>query len=539
MGYALIWMEGMAAALLAVALVTACAAHWPRRLGQRVVPILLVTVLATLAVSATYVATAIKFGAFQETDWFTYALSWTVLFTIGAVLILRRGLRASKPGGVSAAQAWSRSKLALALGGLVLLDSITFTNLDVAMRVQMASVRAEAGAMELGLLPPHIPDRENAALIYEEAFEALTPLAKLPPVWKEKTSAWMELDTSKFDPKDKDLREYLSSQARGLALLRKAAAMPGCWFERNYAQTIEMLLPELEQFRHAAQLLALDALTRAGDGEGQAAAEDVAAIFGIAGHINDPILISCLTSIAVNRIGTKALEDTLALTTPRPEDLARLPLEGSVSYRKYLQRACRMEEAAIGLSSFAILAGEKPKDWRKGFEQAFDGAPVWVFNSATWRVFFLPDDLAAYRRTMRELQEMAARPYSEAQQDWQTFDQSLRTNRRGLLTALLIPHLGKCLAAAAEGDSARQLARLALATTAYRSKSRAYPEKLDDLVPEYLERIPLDPFDGQPLRMKRGERGLVLYSVGRDQKDDGGAPWDAAKQEGDLLFRLP
>ena len=34
--------------------------------------------------------------------------------------------------------------------------------------------------------------------------------------------------------------------------------------------------------------------------------------------------------------------------------------------------------------------------------------------------------------------------------------------------------------------------------------------------------VPPDPFDGKPLRYKKREDGVTIYSVGRDSKDDGG-----------------
>jgi hypothetical protein len=34
--------------------------------------------------------------------------------------------------------------------------------------------------------------------------------------------------------------------------------------------------------------------------------------------------------------------------------------------------------------------------------------------------------------------------------------------------------------------------------------------------------LPLDPFDGQPLRYKKLPKGYVVYSNGEDGKDDGG-----------------
>ena len=35
--------------------------------------------------------------------------------------------------------------------------------------------------------------------------------------------------------------------------------------------------------------------------------------------------------------------------------------------------------------------------------------------------------------------------------------------------------------------------------------------------------VKLDPFDGQPLRLKETETGWIIYSIGHDGKDDGGA----------------
>jgi hypothetical protein len=91
---------------------------------------------------------------------------------------------------------------------------------------------------------------------------------------------------------------------------------------------------------------------------------------------------------------------------------------------------------------------------------------------------------------------------------------------------------------AVRADAHRQLARLAVAATAYRAKNGTYPERLEALVPEYLPQIPRDPCDGQPLRARREGEGLVLYSVGLDLTDDGGAPWDVERRKGDIVFTL-
>jgi hypothetical protein len=42
------------------------------------------------------------------------------------------------------------------------------------------------------------------------------------------------------------------------------------------------------------------------------------------------------------------------------------------------------------------------------------------------------------------------------------------------------------------------------------------------LVPQYLASVPVDPFDGLPVRYKVLPTGYVVYSLGTNGKDDGG-----------------
>ena len=41
-------------------------------------------------------------------------------------------------------------------------------------------------------------------------------------------------------------------------------------------------------------------------------------------------------------------------------------------------------------------------------------------------------------------------------------------------------------------------------------------------MPQYLEEVPVDPFDGKPIRYGRTEPGYRLYSVWDDGRDNGG-----------------
>ncbi len=76
----------------------------------------------------------------------------------------------------------------------------------------------------------------------------------------------------------------------------------------------------------------------------------------------------------------------------------------------------------------------------------------------------------------------------------------------------------------AKADAENALLLVTLALRAYRLDHGAYPASLAALTPAYLPSVPADPFAASgPLRYKRTGAGYVLYSVGPDGKDDGGA----------------
>ncbi len=89
---------------------------------------------------------------------------------------------------------------------------------------------------------------------------------------------------------------------------------------------------------------------------------------------------------------------------------------------------------------------------------------------------------------------------------------------------------------------------IAVALERHWLRHRAYPERLDALVPEFLDRLPHDLFDGQPMRYRReGEQGFVLWSIGFDGKDDNSGPLltkpsgttHVGEETGDLVWRYP
>jgi hypothetical protein len=65
-------------------------------------------------------------------------------------------------------------------------------------------------------------------------------------------------------------------------------------------------------------------------------------------------------------------------------------------------------------------------------------------------------------------------------------------------------------------------ARVAVAAERFRRDRGDLPGALSDLVPKYLTEIPVDPFSGHALVFRPAANAYTIYSLGPNQKDDGG-----------------
>ena len=85
-------------------------------------------------------------------------------------------------------------------------------------------------------------------------------------------------------------------------------------------------------------------------------------------------------------------------------------------------------------------------------------------------------------------------------------------------------------------------AALACALERYRLANGQFPETLDALTPQFISRPPNDVITGQPYKYRRTEDGqFILYSVGWNEKDDGGVPGKTLfdKTQGDWVWDYP
>jgi hypothetical protein len=117
-----------------------------------------------------------------------------------------------------------------------------------------------------------------------------------------------------------------------------------------------------------------------------------------------------------------------------------------------------------------------------------------------------------------------------------------RDNDWRILSVLLIPALNKIAIAHHKARIRLHCAMTALAAERYRLQHNRWPDALTDLVPDFLQEVPEDVFSDDPLRIKKLDDGLVIYSLGDDFTDDGGLllrkQTPGVKEPQDVGFRL-
>jgi len=78
-------------------------------------------------------------------------------------------------------------------------------------------------------------------------------------------------------------------------------------------------------------------------------------------------------------------------------------------------------------------------------------------------------------------------------------------------------------------ETARRIGMTAIALKRFQLKHGRWPETAGELVPEFLPSVPIDPYDGKPLKYHPNPDGtFLLYSVGENGVDDGGDPSNTA-----------
>jgi len=396
---------------------------------------------------------------------------------------------------------------------------------------QLKAVRTSAYPLTLAELDDWylaVPDADNAALVYTNAFPLL---AFSDSGDKEKSIADISLPPrgQVLSGNDKaELASMVESNQAALRFLHSGQTLTRSRFPINLKRGIFTLLPHLIKMKGATHVLTAESLLYAASGDNAGACRSLTAAGSLAESIADePLLIPYLVRIACWNIIVSRMESIVNVGTLTDDQLASLQMMlGRAERSQNLARALAGERAGV----VAIHIDRKMQAVAFSPAPESSGSPdklkitAWLATRKVTGLF--KKDLTFYLNAMATNIAMAELPYPERLQSGRHAVLS-SPNRDPLNSYLDLPMLAKLFLRDANQTAQIRVARTALAVERHRrAHENALPANLTELVPTYLDTVPLDPADGQMLRFKKRNPGYVIYSMGSDANDDGGKELD-------------
>ena len=329
-----------------------------------------------------------------------------------------------------------------------------------------------------------------------------------------------------------------------LAILDRALAAPNP--QVPTVDSCDFLLPYLSKVREMARWLSASAQCRAAEGDADGARKDIERMLDMADVVcRGGCLINHLVGIACDAIAA-GLTWHLATRRELP-----IPILRKLAH-SFLAHADGAEPFAEAIRSEALLGPSVvPELYRKGSFDFLSGGPSAIpdaLKKSAFAVAFLAGSTPAATTANLEacyqhLVAIAGKPYSaKTEGEYGEFLAETFSSRRStmqivlrtkdpvghILASMLLPALERAHSKAAQRDAILRGMALFLAVQAYEAEHGAPPERLNQLVPEYLPRVPNDPFDGKPFRYLPGSvpglppKAWAVYSIGQDFSDGGG-----------------
>lgn len=313
------------------------------------------------------------------------------------------------------------------------------------------------------------------------------------------------------------IRAVLEAHAADLQAARAALARE-CLQPRP--TSIEQDFPYLKHLRTLARLLIVQGREHERDGRQDEAADcylDALKLAPISAR--NGLLIHGLCGIAITQMVSPELARCLGsgqVTEAKLEEVGKALDEIRAAVPPF-HKILAMEWAFSDQALADMKAG-KPRAGGSG--QAMGGPVAWfLFDRARSEV----------KEKLGKAIEDAKKPY------WQRTYQMPQP--KTMMGGIMLPVLGGAGRKFAEQDTVLLGVRTQVAIELYRQQRGSLPTALGDLVPAYLSELPLDPFDGKPLRYQQTDGGYVLYSVGPDGSDGGGKERLERKTEtGDIII---
>jgi hypothetical protein len=421
------------------------------------------------------------------------------------------------------------------LGGLFVLDILILVGIwfygwwkaEVELAVQVARVRARREPLTTVELNDFYQPAKNRPDVTQEIVDALAACeapelkaaaADLPLVGK---ATEIPLPPNPW-PQLEEAEAYLARLTSARDTFRDVAQREGTVrFPVDFSPGPKALLPQAQAMRHGARILSLQFHVHLHRGRTSDAAECILDQIAMARVLEqEPNLISQLVHLALIAVAVNDLQNAVGSADVANADLQRLQ-KGlrSLEFQRCLVRALAGERATCYTICIdpSRMGGEGAAVTPAEAREIAQRPPTYVRDAAT----MLDHNL---RIAEAAEQSLFAALHESEQVEAEIF--RLRRKPLGtlwnMMTLLSSPAYRTAAIAVARGAARRDAADVAIAAELYRSKHGIWPERLEQLVPEYLPAVPVDSFNNQPQKMVSTAEEFIAYSVGKEGQDDRG-----------------
>ncbi|RYG33856.1 hypothetical protein EON81_17100 [bacterium] len=308
-------------------------------------------------------------------------------------------------------------------------------------------------------------------------------------------------------------REGLAPFQRSIDLAFQASQADRWSPKRDWDLGTHLLFPELAKVRQLCQALATRAMLKAREGDGTAAKLDLEAGFRLARMMDDQAsLLPYLSQAAALSLLRDAVCRSAAFTDEKGRKALASLRDAPDDFRDF-ERVMKYE-AYTGLATYRNLytldANTVKIDPNKVIRKGSPGiTPQRALISRHLQMWLEIDErMEANRKDPLSLSK-SLRQWDQEMQKRQGFSQKLNKT--------MSPALVDATDVLLQREAKRRITHLYLQALLYRDKTGGPPNSLADLPGERK-----DPF-GSELRYEREADGFRIWSIGRDQRDSGGA----------------
>ncbi|MBY0523840.1 MAG: hypothetical protein K2R98_10605 [Gemmataceae bacterium] len=402
-----------------------------------------------------------------------------------------------------------------------------------------------------------VPDGENAALELEQSIKSLPEQGADPAdLWK----ALRDLDPvwPLNESEASRLRVELKNAELGLDHARELVKYnTGRYPTRSLDGSPPQLngAPIPTQIQRIAHLLWLDSALRAHQRRRELALDSCQAILAAGRSVgDDPEMAMQMSRRSCQRLACSALERILAqglVETEDPlkqtqklfEDEAEQPIltYGVRGHRAWTDEVWKRVE--VGTAGDLLPDTDEHKaDILATQESTLGGFERWLKSG------WVKENRALSLDLLTDAVVLANQAPEKRRQGLADLDSRIREKRKGgWPSGRYAPGCGpvtplvNVMPSFQRTQAELRCAAAALAAERYYLANSHWPNRFEEMVPNFLSKVPTDPYDAQALRMRRIEGdGLIIYSVGPDRDDNQGAlDRDGKDLKGkDIGFRL-